>query len=386
MRKDLETFIQSLPNDPGSIAHLYPTFEDTKVGRLGRRIFEADEQELDGILAKYEIPSPSELGKPFTYIQTTPGHYLEGQLEKNDIIFIPVGATENHGPHLPSGVDNFFVTQILEGLRRFTKKQGRPVGLTHMPTVCGAHPAHHLGMPGTVIIEEDTMKELLINVMLGLWNAGWRKQILVNNHGQFWVLETAIQQFMKRYQLPGIYIALDWHKVARTSFRTKDRGGDFDTDFVHADESETAVMRLLLPEMVDMKYAVDTEPCPLLPVESGHADKSVKGFGRPFDWSSVINALEIRTTPEGIVGKATLGDPKKAKRPVAHILEYLRLLADDILETYPPGKVPDVELVTCRTTEEMKSCLQRPPYRDARKNEQGWEPAYFLSDRGLLSK
>ena len=35
--------------------------------------------------------------------------------DKNDIVFIPIGCTENHGLHLPSATDTLFVSQILEG-------------------------------------------------------------------------------------------------------------------------------------------------------------------------------------------------------------------------------------------------------------------------------
>ena len=46
-------------------------FEDSSVGRLKKRIWDASEEEIEKILEDYGIPSPSELGKPNTYIQTT---------------------------------------------------------------------------------------------------------------------------------------------------------------------------------------------------------------------------------------------------------------------------------------------------------------------------
>jgi creatinine amidohydrolase len=100
-------------------------------------------------------------------------------------------------------------------------------------------------MPGTVIVRETVARELLMDVMLGLWNDGFRKQILINNHGHLWMLESAIQEFMKRFQLPGIYRVIDWHRAVREFFRTKAKGGKLDTNFVHADESETSLGLLL---------------------------------------------------------------------------------------------------------------------------------------------
>ena len=73
--------------------------------------------------------------------------------------------------------------------------------------------------------------------MLGLWNDGFRKKIIINNHGHLWMLESAIQEFQKRYQLPGVFRVIDWHRAVREFFRTKERGGECDTTFVHADEA-----------------------------------------------------------------------------------------------------------------------------------------------------
>ena len=46
-------------------------FEDTTVGRLKKEVWDASEEEIEKILEDYGIPSPPELGKPGSYIQTT---------------------------------------------------------------------------------------------------------------------------------------------------------------------------------------------------------------------------------------------------------------------------------------------------------------------------
>ena len=90
-------------------------FENTSVGRLKKEIFEASEEEIDKILAEYEVPSPSELGKGGCYIQTTPRSKTIEKRRKNDVVLIPVGCTENHGAHANSGLDTFMATQTCEG-------------------------------------------------------------------------------------------------------------------------------------------------------------------------------------------------------------------------------------------------------------------------------
>jgi len=346
-------------------------FEDNTVGRMKKEVWDASDEEIDTTLAEYGMPSPVEWGKSGSYIQTTVRHEVEANRKKNDIVLIPVGSTELHGQHMPSASDTLYVSQICEGVRRYTAKQGAPVSLALPPLMYGAHPYHHLGMPGTVIIRENVLREFMIDVMLGLWNDGFRKQIIINNHGQLWVLESAIQQFCKRYQLPGVFRVIDWHRAVREFFRTKDHGGEWDTNFVHADESETSLGLYLHPEMVDMDYAVDTEGIGYLP--DGHFDKSVDPFGRPSRWSEGEgqSAIEIAGTPEGVVGKATHGDPEKAKRPLAAILRYLTLLNDQTLAAFPPGTVPPVEQVTLRTAEDMAPYLKEP-------FSEGWKPVYGL--------
>ncbi|MGD9050137.1 MAG: creatininase family protein, partial [Anaerolineae bacterium] len=141
-------------------------FEDNTVGRLKKEVWDASDAEIDAILAEYGIPSPVEWGKPGSYIQTTVRWQVEENRKKNDIVFIPIGCSELHGAHLPSASDTLYVSQILEGVRRYTAKQGAPVNLALTPLNYGSHPYHHMGMPGTIPVRENVARELLIDVML----------------------------------------------------------------------------------------------------------------------------------------------------------------------------------------------------------------------------
>ncbi len=346
-------------------------FEDTAVGRLKKEVWEASEEQIDAILADYAIPSPCEWAKPGSYIQTTVRRQVVENRRKNDIVLIPVGCTELHGAHTVSAMDTFFVSHIAEGVRRYTAKRGAPVSLALPPLMYGSHPYHHLGMAGTVIVREEVAKELLIDVMLGLWNDGFRKQIIVNNHGHLWMLESALHQFLKRYQLPGIFRVMDWHRAVREFFRPIEGGGTHQTPFIHADEAETSLGLLLFPEMVRMEYAEETQGVPYLP--DGHFDNSVDSFHRPQRWSEGEGhfGIEIKATPEGVVGKPTLGAAEKAKRPMAAILRYLTLVCDEILAAFPPGEVPPTEMVSLRTAGELEPYLREPM-------SEGWRSVYGL--------
>jgi len=115
-------------------------FEDNTVGQLKKKIWDASEKEIDAILKDYGVPAPSELGKPGCYIQNTPRVKVIEKRRKNDVVFVPIGCTENHGRHANSGLDTFMVTQILEALRRYTAKQGREINLAFPPLNYGGHP------------------------------------------------------------------------------------------------------------------------------------------------------------------------------------------------------------------------------------------------------
>jgi len=355
------------------------SFEDTEVGRLKKEVWDMTEEQLDVVLAEYGIPSPSELGVAGTYIQNTPRVKLIEKRRKNDIVFIPIGCTENHGMHSNSGLDTFMVTQILEGVRRYTAKKGREINLAFTPLNYGGHPYHHIGMPGTVNIPHEVVVEMVIYTMLGFWNDGFRKIILINNHGHLWMLESAIQEFCKRFHLPGIFRVMEWHRAVREFFVPNNKPDSLDTTFVHADECETSIALLLFKEMVDMSAVQDKWGESFLP--DGHFDKSVEPLRRPHRWSEGEGhfAIEMSAHREGVVGTPSISDPRKVKRPIVAILKYLTLLNDQILDAFPPGTVPPVEKTTLRTAEEIAPFLKEP-------FSEGWKSVYELPMKGVFTK
>ena len=349
------------------------SFENSEVGRLKKEVWDASHEEIERILKEdYEIPSPSEIPLRGTYIQTTPRHELAAKRRKNDVVLVPIGCSENHGPHCASGHDIFQVTQFLEGVRRLTAKRGYEVNLAYPALLYGGHPYHHIGMPGTIMLPQEIVVESIIAVMLGLWEDGFRKIILVNNHGHLWNLVTAIQEFCKRYQLPGIFQVFDWHRSVREFFYPNNgKPHCMETNFTHACESETSLGLLLFPHLVDMEHAVDTKPVKYL--SNGWFDTSVDDFRRPHRWDEGEGhaAIEYSGTPVGIVGSPTLATADKAKRPVVAICHMLTALVEEILEKFPPGTVPPVEEITLRTEEEMAPYLLEP-------QSPGWKSVYTL--------
>jgi creatinine amidohydrolase len=349
----------------------------TSVGELKKRIWDASEDEIQKILDDYGIGSPSELGKAGCYIQNTSRNKVIEKRRKNDVVLVPIGCTENHGMHSNSGLDTFMVTQICEAVRRKTAKEGREVSLAFPPLLYGGHPYHHIAMAGTVMVPEDVVRESIIYTLAGLWDDGFRKIILVNNHGHTWMLEAGVQEFFKRFQLPAVVVTIEWHRAVREFFVPTDRPDSLTTNFIHADEAETSVGLLLFPDMMDMSVCVDAQPKAI--TLRGHFDNSVNSTGRPHTWSQAEGHIVIEkiATPEGVVGYPSRGEARKAKRPVAAACEYINLMINDILEDLPPGQIPPVEEVTFRTKEEIAPCLLEPLSK-------GWKSVHELRPIGIF--
>jgi creatinine amidohydrolase len=87
--------------------------------------------------------------------------------------------------------------------------------------------------------------------------------------------------------------------------------------------------------------------------------------------------IERFGTPEGVVGYPSRGDAFKAKRPIAAICKYITLMIDEILDVFPPGKVPPVEEFSFRTREEIEPCLKEPLSK-------GWKSIHELKRLGIF--
>jgi creatinine amidohydrolase/Fe(II)-dependent formamide hydrolase-like protein len=176
------------------------------------------------------------------------------------------------------------------------------------------------------------------------------------------VIPLAIHQFAKRYQVPAILVNVNWWFVIPQHLRDKKHGGVFETPFIHADEVETSFSMALFPEMVDQTWAEKAIPMKIFP--EGHINKSGSVYKEelPIDfWLQVgASAIEVVSTPQGVVGDATLADPAKAMPGVHAILDYLEKLVTDILQMYPAGKLPPLEAMTMRDTKEIEDVIKGP--------------------------
>ncbi len=288
------------------------------------------------------------------YFQNMTWKQIEERLKVNDIIIIPVGSTEQHGRGQVTGEDGFLVTRMAEIVARET-------GCTvSQPIWFGSHPWSQIGMPGTIVIPEDIFVGYLRAVIAGYWNAGFRKMILLNGHGQEYVIPNAIQEFGKICQVPAVITFLNWPTAIAKHLRDKNHGGPWETAFRHADEVEASYSMALFPELNHPEDFEDTEPKGFLP--HGHIDLGGDVYQWPLPGHCTMGCgyLEIKGYPEGVVGKPSLADSKKAEEGLEALLDYFIKLHNDILEKFPPGVLPEPNCVTEQDRETIEALLKGP--------------------------
>jgi creatinine amidohydrolase/Fe(II)-dependent formamide hydrolase-like protein len=308
-----------------------------------------------GDWGEWELPPKGGLMEtPGVYLQTMNMTQINERLKTNDLILVPIGSTECHGAAQPIGEDTFLVTRMAE---QVAAKMGCTIA---MPVWYGSHPFNHLGMPGTVVVPEDTFLANLRAIIAGLWNMGFRKQIFLNGHGQEEVIPLALHQWAKKYQVPSILISLHWETVIHDHLRTKEYGGPFETQFSHADEAEASYSLALFPEFCDMKLAVDNKPAGFLP--KGHVDGGGEVYHRPIRGHEHIglSGSEVNVYPEGVIGHPTLASADKAYAGLNELLDYLCKLINDIMTAFPAGKLPPLDKVTQRDPKEVEDVMKGP--------------------------
>jgi len=64
--------------------------------------------------------------------------------------------------------------------------------------------------------------------------------------------------------------------------------------------------------------------------------------------------------PEGVLGKPSLAKAEKAYPAIEKFCDYVVKLHNDILERFPPGKLPDAKYLTQRDPEEIEALLKGP--------------------------
>jgi creatinine amidohydrolase len=96
------------------------------------------------------------------------------------VVVLPIGATEQHGPHLPIGTDSFHAEHVaLAAAAR--AEAGVPVLVA--PTLPYGSSAHHLPFGGTASLTSETFLRVLLELGGTLVSSGFTRLVLLNGHG-----------------------------------------------------------------------------------------------------------------------------------------------------------------------------------------------------------
>jgi creatinine amidohydrolase len=92
------------------------------------------------------------------------------------VAIIALGSCEQHGPHLPLGMDTLHATAYARAVAERTNS------IAVAPCLPGYSP-HHMGFPGTLTFRDTTLRDILYDVCESLGRHGVKRQVIVNGHG-----------------------------------------------------------------------------------------------------------------------------------------------------------------------------------------------------------
>ena len=220
---------------------------------------------------------------------------IEEYLQKNKTILIPTGVYEEHGHHLPVNTDNVIGYEL-------AKKAGENLNLLVAPLVPFGIARKTREFPGSIMLNFETLKHLIEDILTVYIENGFKKLILFSFHGSsnhLMALNEAAYTVKKEKKDPDLHIyILSSHDLGADSRLLK----ILKTMPIHSGELETSIMLYLAENHVKMDKAVKEEP--------KFPEFELFLTGKPW--------MEI-----GVMGDATKGDKEKGKEIMEIFIEKL---------------------------------------------------------------
>lgn len=144
------------------------------------------------------------------WIQELTWQDVKNYLKKNDIVIIPAGSTEEHGPAGPLGVDAYAAIALAEDA-------AKKAGVLAAPPIWFGDSSHHTGFPGTISLRPSTLIEVIKDVSKSLARHGFKKILIINGHklANLPALSIAAKE-LHEYELKDVFFAIiDPWKIAR---------------------------------------------------------------------------------------------------------------------------------------------------------------------------
>ena len=265
-------------------------------------------------------------GEGARYWETLSSPEIEALDHARTIAILPVGAIEQHGPHLPLGVDAMINRGILE---RAMVALPSSISALALPMLPIGKSDEHNAFGGTLTLSAETLIRVWTEIGVSVARAGVKKLVLFNSHGG----QVAIMDVVAR----ALRIEERMLVIAHSWFAGGLPGGLFSDDEVkygiHAGAIETSMMLHLHPDLVAMDKAENFGPLPAEMAKEGYRRLSPVGQGR-MGWK----AEDLH--PSGACGDAASADAERGRRLVEHAAQALVELLIEV-DRFSPARLGD---------------------------------------------
>jgi creatinine amidohydrolase len=162
---------------------------------------------------------------------------VEWQVLAQPIAVLPVGAFEQHGPHLPLATDTIKAEY-------FARRLAKALGAALLPALPIAQSLEHSGFRGSISLRPDTFMAVIRDIVAELEQQHLTRVVIVNGHGGNWSLAPTVRE-INRSDRPAKVILANYWECDKS-----DVGRELRTGEVHAGAWETSLMLAIAPDLV----------------------------------------------------------------------------------------------------------------------------------------